>query len=69
MNSVLTCFLAKGNCNQISAVPVQSEPTEKPSGGFSFNDNSNTLDNQTPESGDPRFDPSAKPLTEDDLPF
>tara|TARA_R110002033_G_scaffold3035_3_gene18682 strand:+ start:2524 stop:3150 length:627 start_codon:yes stop_codon:yes gene_type:complete len=52
-----------------NAAPVQPAPAEKPSGGFSFNDNSNTLDNQTPESGDPRFDPSAKPLTEDDLPF
>jgi hypothetical protein len=33
------------------------------------NDFNFVMDNQTPESGDPRFDPSAKPLTEDDLPF
>ena len=39
------------------------------SSGFNFNDNGSTLNNQTPESGDPSFDPSAKPLTEDDLPF
>jgi len=44
-------------------------PPKAPSEGFNFSDNTNTLDNKTPESGDPRFDPSAKTLTEDDLPF
>jgi hypothetical protein len=33
------------------------------------NDFNFAMENQTPESGDPRFDPAAKPLTEDELPF
>ena len=45
-------------------VDAINAPAANNSNDFSF-----AMENQTPEFGDPRFDPAAKPLTEDELPF